>query len=328
VAFNTGGTGESGQNYGYFITSGDNGVTWSSPVLIIDGDDEADIGVYDNSLWVDPKGRLWTFWCQSYGWYDADNCPMWEMHTDNPGDPDPSWSEPRIVGQGLASIKHTVLNNGDWVMCAFGRDGHQDGIPQIYVYVTTDEGVTWIYRGTVPYPTTDYIGESMIVQLSNSKLRMIARTNEGLVTSISSDNGSTWTPAERIYGITDEISRFHYGKLPSGNLLMVYNVRDNGGTAVWGNRYNMIVAVSTDEGETWKTLLLDERGNVSYPDADYDDRGNIYIVYDRERTGALEILLAVVTEDDIRADRVTPPSYLKRVINDNRRNRKIQRLFN
>ena len=44
--------------------------------------------------------------------------------------------------------------------------------------------------------------------------------------------------------------------------------------------------------------LLDTRENLSYPDVDFcgDD---IYLVYDRERTGAKEILFAKFTEQDI-----------------------------
>ena len=43
---------------------------------------------------------------------------------------------------------------------------------------------------------------------------------------------------------------------------------------------------------------LDARRDISYPDADfYGDK--IYLTYDRERTGAKEILFLTLTEEDI-----------------------------
>ncbi len=57
-----------------------------------------------------------------------------------------------------------------------------------------------------------------------------------------------------------------------------------------------------DDGETWKTRCIDSRCDLSYPDADFF--GNeIFLTYDRERTGAKEILFAKFTEDDILDDR-------------------------
>ena len=66
----------------------------------------------------------------------------------------------------------------------------------------------------------------------------------------------------------------------------------------------MTAVLSTDDGKTWKNgLLLDERDNVSYPDGFQTSDGKIYITYDRERSRAAEILMAVFTEDDVKAGR-------------------------
>ena len=62
--------------------------------------------------------------------------------------------------------------------------------------------------------------------------------------------------------------------------------------------------------------MIDERRDVSYPDCTEDENGNLYIIYDRERYDAKEILMAKVTEEDILAGRlVTPTSRLKVVLN-------------
>ena len=64
----------------------------------------------------------------------------------------------------------------------------------------------------------------------------------------------------------------------------------------------MTVYLSEDDGVTWKyKRLIDDRNNLSYPDVDFFD-GKIYLTYDRERTGAKEILFLCFTEDDIMND--------------------------
>ena len=72
-------------------------------------------------------------------------------------------------------------------------------------------------------------------------------------------------------------------------------------------------------------MLLDERKNVSYPDAAIDEEGRIHITYDRERGAnfaspeaamscAREILTACICEEDILAGTlVNADSYLKHV---------------
>ena len=61
----------------------------------------------------------------------------------------------------------------------------------------------------------------------------------------------------------------------------------------------MTVKLSEDDGKTWKySVCLDCRGDLSYPDADFFG-GKIYLTFDRERRGAMEILFTKFTEEDI-----------------------------
>jgi hypothetical protein len=58
--------------------------------------------------------------------------------------------------------------------------------------------------------------------------------------------------------------------------------------------------LSEDDGETWKGgLLIDRRVGVAYPDATYTQDGKIYVIYDFDRLGEKEILLAELTEERI-----------------------------
>ena len=79
----------------------------------------------------------------------------------------------------------------------------------------------------------------------------------------------------------------------------------------------MTASLSDDDGRTWHGhLLLDERKHVSYPDGVEAPDGRVYIIYDRERKRAKEILMAVITEKDIAAGKpVTDAVRLKVLVN-------------
>ena len=61
----------------------------------------------------------------------------------------------------------------------------------------------------------------------------------------------------------------------------------------------MTVKLSEDDGKTWKySVCFDARAELSYPDVDFYD-GKIFLTFDRERRGAMEILFTKFTEEDI-----------------------------
>ena len=111
-------------------------------------------------------------------------------------------------------------------------------------------------------------------------------------------------------------SRMCIRRLPSGKLLQIYN--DSRG--VWPERYalrtNLTARISDDDGRTWQGgLLLDDRDLVAYPDADFMPDGSICVIYDHDRQGVGEILLARFTEEDILAGKaISPQAALRKVI--------------
>lgn len=60
----SGGTNEGPENYVVLVTSSDDGETWSPIQLVIDP--AGYVRACDPNLWVDPRGRLWLFYAQSY----------------------------------------------------------------------------------------------------------------------------------------------------------------------------------------------------------------------------------------------------------------------
>ncbi|MFW5798064.1 MAG: sialidase family protein [Planctomycetota bacterium] len=306
----SGGESEGPDNFALLVTSGDNGHTWSTPKIVIDPPDV--VRAYDPCLWLDPTGRLWWTWAQSYSWFDG-RCGVWAMTTDQPDDPDASWTEPRRLCNGIMMNKPTVLSSGEWLFPAAIWTSRDIKLPEMAsemysnVYVTTDEGKTFEHRGGADVPDSLF-DEHMVVQRRDGSLWMLVRTHTGLAESTSTDGGRTWS-ASRTSPIKNPSSRFFIRRLASGRLLLVNHHNFEG-------RSHLSALLSDDDGHTWPhALLLDERSPVSYPDGTQAEDGRITIIYDRDRTGAAEILLAEFREEDIEAGRpVSNDCKLKHVI--------------
>jgi len=176
------------------------------------------------------------------------------------------------------------------------------------VYISRDKGQTFSLYGQADVPNRNF-DEHMVVERKDGRLLMLVRAIYGIGKSCSYDGGKTWTPGEDS-GLGGPCSRFFIRRLKSGRILLVNHYHFKG-------RNNMTAMLSEDEGESWKGfLLLDERDQVSYPDGTEDEDGNIYIIYDRERYGAKEILMAKVTEEDILAGKIVSSQSRLKVITD------------
>lgn len=153
----------------------------------------------------------------------------------------------------------------------------------------------------------------MIVERRDGTLWMLGRVQDGLMESFSRDEGRTWTEPVRAR-VQSVSARFHLRRLRSGRLLLLKHGIEPGRAAE--NRSWLTAFLSDDDGDTWsKGFVLDERFEVSYPDADQDAAGRIYITYDRNRALDGEILMASLREEDLLAGRlITPGAFLRRVI--------------
>ncbi len=312
LAWYSGGTREPHiENFNLLIKSDDLGNTWSEPIAVIPSNRERFVHALDIQLFTAPDGRLFVFWVQNdtkpdlrnpdgskiNPGYDVDGIifddyvhAMWVSVCEHPDADELVFSKPRYAGKGFLRCKPLVMSTGDWL--CFNYDQMSDR----YGYsVSSDDGATFVrHYGARKIPSP--FDEAMAYEKKNGDIRMFARTmNTGdLAESVSHDHGLTWDDAKNSR-ITSPSSRFFVARTPSGRVLMV---RNDHPTA----RTNMTLCLSDDDGETWKTRCIDSRCDLSYPDADF--LGNeIFLTYDRERTGAKEILFAKFTEDDILDDR-------------------------
>ncbi len=308
------GNGDNPNGFFMLATSDDNGKTWSKPRVVIDPTDPPNAPqrrALVGNLWTDPLGRLWCFFDQSLGYFDG-RCGDWYIRCDNPDAASPQWTRPVRFADGCTLNKPTVLSSGEWLLpvSLWPRErigpavltyAHRDLDPMrmAHVYVSTDQGRTWVRRGGVAFPDTAF-DEHMIVERNDGSLWMLARTRSGISESVSRDKGATWS-APQPSAIQNCSARFFVRRLASGKLLLV----KNGPIDVrLPRRSSMTAFLSDDDGRTWgKGLLLDDRALVSYPDGFQSPDGTIYILYDWNRHTDAEILLVKFTEEDIRQQR-------------------------
>lgn len=298
------------RNYNLLIYSDDQGKTWSKPLLVIPSSCTLKIHALDIQLFIDPDGALHVLWVQNnvlteeeplpklaknqpgvsadgYHFYDFKHSE-WEVVCHNPDDYEPLFSEPRFLYNGFLRCKPTFLQNGDWLCFAY------DQLTDCYgYYISHDSGKTFThYYGAKKIDT--FFDEGMAYQLDNGTIRMFARNHYGRLSECESkDNCITWSDT-KLSDIVHADSRFFVKKLPSGRIILITN--DDKA------RRKLSVSLSEDDGITWKyKKCIDQRDNLSYPDADFSD-GKIYLTYDRGRTTEKEILFTSFSEDDIIED--------------------------
>jgi predicted neuraminidase len=139
---------------------------------------------------------------------------------------------------------------------------------------------------------------------------MLVRTTYGIGQSFSDDGGATWSEPEQSWIPHIPGARFFIRRLSTGRLLLVKHSPLDGKT-----RSDLTAYVSDDDGRTWSGgLLVDEREYVSYPDGVEAPDGTVYVIYDFERTGAKEILMATFTIQDVVSKREVSGRLRRRVL--------------
>ncbi|APZ95285.1 sialidase family protein [Fuerstiella marisgermanici] len=218
--------------------------------------------------------------------------------------------EPKMIWRGYngSQMEYQQLKNGR-LLVPFGsmqphaRPEPPTGRHKTVIQYSDDGGATW-HESPSKLTAACYANfnglnegacEPAIEELSDGRLWMLMRTSAGfLYESFSSDNGTTWTKATA--------SRFHTSTGPpnimrhsNGWLVVTWNncempPRANG-DGVYGGRDALHMAVSDDDGKTWRgfrEIYLDHRRNdnpaksgdrgTAYPLGAFTDDGRIVIL--------------------------------------------------
>ena len=190
---------------------------------------------------------------------DAKLC-VWCIEISEPDAAQPTWSQPRRIGDGVMLCKPITLSSGEWVLPISKWKEHDKSAQMI---VSNDQGKTWTLRGgcNVPKDVRQF-DEYMFVERKNGSLWLLARTTHGIGESVSTDSGKTW-PELKPSTILHTPSRFFINRLASGNLLLV----KHGPLEKRTGRSHLTACLSKDDGANWTGgLMLDERPGVSCPD--------------------------------------------------------------
>lgn len=176
------------------------------------------------------------------------------------------------------------------------------------LWITRDAGKQLSLQGQVRVPRRVF-DEHMVVDRRDGSLWTLVRAAYGIGESTSADGGKTWTAGAES-AMPHVNSRFFIRRLDSGKLLLVtHNPPDR------KTRSHLTAHLSDDDGRTWNAgLMIDERPGVSYPDGVQAPDGSIYLIYDFDRTGAKQILMAKFTEADVAAGVWQSPGSRQRVL--------------
>jgi len=302
VAWYSGGAAPGPGNYVTLSVSQDLGKSWLNDQLVVYPRDKS-YRLFDPAIWRDNNGKIHLF----YG--SAKNNLLWDGFG-GVNSVEIKWdgkrisnSQPIRISDGVMSNKPVYLSSIKKILFPVYIDKpilgakSEKSFPQhgVFIYSNSRNKLPLSAYASIQIDEELRIhDEPQLVEISEmGEYLAMLRTIKGIYYTKSNDFGKTWAPLQPFTasGPTTS-SRFYLGKLSSGNLLLVSN---NSTT-----RNKMSAFLSKDGGKTWPhKLLLDERENVSYPDADQTSDGTIHVVFDRERTGAKDILYCRFTENDI-----------------------------
>ncbi len=262
--------GEGGDNDPAYLAarfSTDGGLSWTqNDVQVLEN--EGDMNIMSVSLLRLANGEIALFYLRKNS--VEDDRPVMRLSTDEAQ----TWSDPvEIIPD--EEIGYYVLNNDRVVQLQGGRliapvalhnaPGWEGTTPYGHAlcYLSDDSGRTWRRSRTVlTTPQTAegepvHLQEPGVVALKDGRLMMFMRTGAGSqYLSYSADQGENWSPPvpSRIRSPRSPAS---IERIPrTGDLLLVWNDNyepDHGGA---GRRTPFNVAISQDEGETWKNMKV------------------------------------------------------------------------
>lgn len=311
-----GGIDEGPDNYILLATRKADAESWSKPWLIVQPQ-HPQVRTFDPTLWLDPQNRLWLFWAQVHCNTESrlheiwdGRAGVWGICCENPDTQPDQWTMPQRFCDGIMMNKPSVDSDNNWLMPSTIWDlkPHHPEVPEHHrgpnVAISTDQGKTAQLQNIACLPDRIF-DEHFIIPLNDGRWAMWARSKTDTATvSYSADRGKTWTPGMHC-NIPCPNTRFFVGRLESGALLLISHRPTDQQThdqqAPWPGRSHLAAWLSDDEGQTWHgDLLLDERWPVSYPDVAQGADGIIHVIYDFDRKGAKQIMLASITEKQIR----------------------------
>jgi len=255
------------------------GNAWTPPAL---ASDQPGVPCWNPVLFKSQSGKLFLF-------YKAGENPRaWSGLVRRSTDGGKSWSKSELLPAGLLGpVKNKPIQRKDGTILA-GTSVESYRAWACWVERSHDDGKTWRRFGPIFVPDQPYgIIQPTLFETRDGRVVMYCRSrNIGRICrSESRDNGETWTPAERTE-LPNPGSGIDLVQTAEGKLFLIYNHSAQ-------HRYPLNLAMSADEGNTWKQVHVfeEEPGEFSYPAIIQASDGRLHATYTWKRRRIKHVVL-------------------------------------
>jgi len=269
--------------------STDGGLSWSPLVVVAEYPGEE--AAADPSLLQDGEtGRIWLFYAHIPGEYPNADGPSTARRilrltcvwSDNDG---LSWSPPRNISAeiGRSDTEQISAGPGRGIQTQGGRlivpcTTRDRGVANLFsvLVMSDDHGESWRIS---PRIDSDIV-EPTIVELQSGDYMVNARSYRGygcraIVTS--ADHGATWSDTRDDETLVEPICQGSLLRHPDGRLLF-----SNPASPERGDRRNMTVRLSEDEGSSWRYSREVYPGPSRYSCLTVPADGSVGLLYERD----------------------------------------------
>jgi predicted neuraminidase len=272
--------------------------SWTAPVVTVDRAiaqnelDRAIKKVGNAVIFPNGEGSLWMVYVSVSmgGWSGS------ALNIKTSRDEGRTWSDSeRLTLNPFFNLSTLVRNKP-----IYAKDG-RIGLPVYHEMALKFPQMLWLTPradgGVEDYRMRSLAAETGLIQpalvpLGDDRVLMMLRDHgpdRQLRTALSEDNGWTWSAASPA-GLPNPDSAIDALRLRDGRILLVYNHAHHG-------RENLRLAISADDGQTWKPAAsLEDTAlqEYSYPYLVEDQRGRIHLTYTwkRERIKHVEFNVA------------------------------------
>ena len=197
--------------------------------------------------------------------------------------------DPKKRETGWMTRTHPIILGNGKILLPLYSDGFNFGL----IAISEDQGESW--KCSLPIVGRGLNQPSLIERRDGSidaYMRQDGDEPSSIMISHSADQGYSWTFARKSElpnpGASIEVIR-----LKRGNWLLAYNDTADG-------RYSLVVAISDDEGATWKwkkNIENKKGGSYSYPSVIQSNDGLIHMTYSYQNLMKQESIKYVVFEE-------------------------------
>jgi predicted neuraminidase len=251
---------------------------WSAPAILADGmTGDTAYPCWNPVLFNSSSDTLYLF-------YKVGKNPReWFARVKKSTDGGTTWGPAANLPAGiLGPIRNKPVELTDGrLLCPSSRETEKDWTVHMEIYSPATG--KWLITGPEPNPDWQVI-QPTILNPEPSVYRILCRSKENrIVTSLSADNGLTWSPLSPI-DLPNPNSGIDALTLTDGTFLLVYNPLLHG--QEWNEGRNRLNLAWSADGINWADLLVlenRESGEYSYPALIQSPNGRIHLTYTYNR---------------------------------------------